>query len=290
VLAGVVARAQAIVAAARGSWAEAKNGFLEAAETFRRHGMVWEEAYTLETWGHALQGGPDRGAANAKLDEARAMLGRPDASRTADGRRSEGRDETVASSRAMFRREGEYWTIASGGRVMRLRDAKGLHYIAHLLAHPGREIFVGALVDLRVTHGRQPASTARGNAAGDLGDAGSILDAKAREQYRGRLRELEGELAEAVQCNDLGRSARLRAEVDAVREQLVSAVGLGGRARRAASHTERMRLMVTKAIKAALVKIRAGDATLGRHLATSIKTGSCCLYDPGPSPTVAWDL
>jgi hypothetical protein len=48
--------------------------------------------------------------------------------------------------------------------------------------------------------------------------------------------------------------------------------------------------MVTKAVKVALAKIRANDPALGRHLSTSIKTGTCCVYDPGPSPAVAWEL
>src|SRR5262249_60607064 len=39
----------------------------------------------------------------------------------------------------VFRREGEYWTIAYGGTAIRLRDTKGLGYIACLLAHPGGE-------------------------------------------------------------------------------------------------------------------------------------------------------
>jgi pimeloyl-ACP methyl ester carboxylesterase len=43
-LAGLVARAEAVVAAARGSWSEAEAQFVKAAETFRRHGMVWQEA------------------------------------------------------------------------------------------------------------------------------------------------------------------------------------------------------------------------------------------------------
>ncbi len=36
-------------------------------------------------------------------------------------------------------REGEYWTVVYGGRVSRVRDAKGLHYLEHLLRHPGQE-------------------------------------------------------------------------------------------------------------------------------------------------------
>src|SRR5262249_33862263 len=39
-----------------------------------------------------------------------------------------------------FRYEGDYWTLAFAGRLCRLRDAKGLHHIAHLLAHPGEHI------------------------------------------------------------------------------------------------------------------------------------------------------
>ena len=190
----------------------------------------------------------------------------------------------------MFRREGDYWTASWRENVVRLRDAKGLHYIAYLLAHPGRPVLASDLA----AAGRGPwsrrAPAAPGGTAVDLGDAGALLDAKARAQYRRRLDELEDELAEAVRFNDTGRAARLRAERESVREQLAGAVGLGGRDRKAASHTERARLMVTKAIKAALAKIRARDAALGRHLATSIKTGTCCAYDPGPQPSVSWEL
>src|SRR5262249_2039658 len=39
----------------------------------------------------------------------------------------------AATTPARFRREGEYWTIAYEGKQLRLRDAKGLQYIADLL-------------------------------------------------------------------------------------------------------------------------------------------------------------
>jgi hypothetical protein len=48
--------------------------------------------------------------------------------------------------------------------------------------------------------------------------------------------------------------------------------------------------MVTKAIKAAIARIGASDASLGRHLATSIKTGHCCAYDPDLVRSVSWRL
>jgi len=47
---------------------------------------------------------------------------------------------------AVFSRHGEYWTLAYGGEVSLLRDAKGLHYLAVLLRSPDEKISVAALV------------------------------------------------------------------------------------------------------------------------------------------------
>src|SRR5262249_57017649 len=111
----------------------------------------------------------------------------------------------------------------------------------------------------------RPDTTAR-----DLGDAGAVLDAKARALYQRRICELREELAEAVRLDDGCTAARLRLELESLRDQLASAVGLGGRNRKTGSHSERARLMVTKAIKAAMTKIRASDASLRRHRATPL--------------------
>jgi non-specific serine/threonine protein kinase len=73
--------------------------------------------------------------------------------------------------------------------------------------------------------------------------------------------------------------------MEAIAEQLAAAVGLGGRDRQAASSSERARSTVTKAVKAALNRIADHHAPLGRHLTTSIKTGTFCSYAPDePSP------
>src|SRR5207247_2809285 len=37
----------------------------------------------------------------------------------------------------VFRREGEYWSITFEGETLRLKDSKGLRYLAELLANPG---------------------------------------------------------------------------------------------------------------------------------------------------------
>jgi hypothetical protein len=170
-----------------------------------------------------------------------------------------------------FRHEGDFWTLAYEGAVCRVKDAKGLHYVAHLLRHPGREFHVLDLIGRGLEPGDQRPETNQGL---------PILDAPAKAAYRERLAELRDELDEAERHNDPGRADRAREEIDALTEQLAGAVGLGGRDRQAASSSERARSTVTKAVKAALNRIADHHSPLGRHLSTSIKTGTFCTYAP----------
>jgi hypothetical protein len=48
--------------------------------------------------------------------------------------------------------------------------------------------------------------------------------------------------------------------------------------------------MVTKAIRAALHKLRDNHQALGHHLATSITTGTFCTYTPDPTAPLSWQL
>jgi hypothetical protein len=60
--------------------------------------------------------------------------------------------------------------------------------------------------------------------------------------------------------------------------------------RSTARSSERSRVMVTKGIKAAIVKIRANRSSLGRHLSTNIKTGHWCVYQPDPDDQITWRI
>ena len=111
----------------------------------------------------------------------------------------------------------------------------------------------------------------------------------AKSAYRSRLGELREELEEAERFNDVGRVQNLRAETDAITQQLRSAIGSGGRDRRSGSYAERARLAVTQCVRASLKKIRAAHPALGHHLSTCVKTGYFCAYDPGPEP-VRWRI
>ena len=196
---------------------------------------------------------------------------------------------------AIFRPEGEYWTMSFAGMTSRLKDARGLHYIAHLLQQPHQEVHVITLItvgaDLREepaeTHSFQDSSLLFDHTEG-CSDAGEILDPQARAAYKQRLSELREELAEAQNFHDLGRSEQLAAEIDFLAHELSSAVGLGGRVRRAGSPAERARVNITRAIKLALRKIGEHHPALGQHLATTIKTGAYCSYTPDVRLPITW--
>lgn len=46
----------------------------------------------------------------------------------------------VARQRNVFRLEGDYWTIVFDGKTVRLRDSRGLRYVAALLRRPGESV------------------------------------------------------------------------------------------------------------------------------------------------------
>src|SRR5439155_22080442 len=62
---------------------------------------------------------------------------------------SEGRTEAQQEAKTtIFRHEGEYWQIVYKGDCIRIRSAKGVLYLRHLLQHPGEHIHVCALAAL----------------------------------------------------------------------------------------------------------------------------------------------
>jgi hypothetical protein len=71
--------------------------------------------------------------------------------------------------------------------------------------------------------------------------------------------------------------------------ELARAVGLGGRDRRAASHAERARLNVTRAIRSAMANLARANPTLGEHLSRTVRTGRYCSYTPDPRAPITWE-
>jgi DNA-binding NarL/FixJ family response regulator len=182
-----------------------------------------------------------------------------------------------SKARHVFRREGDYWTVRYEDAVFRLKDTRGVRYLAQLLYEPSREFHALDLVS--VDRGPTPALA---------GDAGPVLDPQAKAAYKRRLHDLQEELDEAAGWGDRERESRARREMEAITGEIAGAVGLGGRDRRAASVSERARVNVTLAIKGTLTKIRAHAPDLAEHLATTIRTGTFCSYTPDPRAPITW--
>ena len=197
----------------------------------------------------------------------------------------------------LFLKRDDYWMIRYHGHTALLKSTRGLRCLAVLLRNPGREFHVSELV-VSLMQAPIPASgvTARGRlryvgeqlVAAKFSDAGPVLDAQAKAQYKRRLNDLQQELNQAEQFNDFVRGIKAQDEMHAIAQHLASAVGLGGRDRKTASDAERARSAVTKRVKKAVQKIGAAIPSLGHHLTARIKTGYFFSYNPHPDRPVAW--
>jgi hypothetical protein len=269
--------------------------------------LPWEEAETFRYWGRAANAAGDS-RASEKFDAAIEIYRRHGAGQRWIDRVEAERarielpdtaapllDQRPSDNECLFRREGEYWTVGYGGVTCRLKDMKGLGYIAHLIAHPGHRIHV---LDLFAQVGGSAAGTVPSvdlqakdlEVVSDLGDPSEVVDSRARAEYRQRLSELHAELEEAERNNDIGCVERTRNELDSLTDGLRSALGLGGRSRRFTAEAERARGTVSKSIRVSLERIRRSHPKIGDHLSTCIHTGYFCAYLPDPARQPAWRI
>jgi hypothetical protein len=172
----------------------------------------------------------------------------------------------AATAQVALERSGEIWTLRRAGDAVQLRDSKGVRYLAELLRQPGREVHVCQLVALDAD---EPI---------DVGSAGEVLDAPAQRAYRERIEVLRDRLAEAEQRGAVDAAERVRAELEALARELKRGVGLGGRARAAASQVEKARVNVQRRLKDVLERVHESAPRLADELKKSIVTGTYCRY------------
>jgi hypothetical protein len=170
-----------------------------------------------------------------------------------------------------FARRGDEWTIAYGGIVSRLRDRRGLRYLATLLRHPGQTFHCTDLV-------------AMASEATDAGDHVSLAAVPTAKAYRARLTELQDDLDEAGRWNDVGRIEHARTEAEILLEAALR-VACDPSWRSAA---ERARLAVTKGIGSALKRICTVNRDLAAHVSVTVKRGYYCAYRPDPRRFIVW--
>lgn len=279
------------VARAGGDLALARRCLEEAARGWNDVGAPYEAAVARMELGHVLgeEGNEERAA--LEFAAARTLFERAGAVNTASANRAptvQGEPASqvsavtqsaeVPSHQCVFHRAGDYWSITFEGSTIRLRDLKGLRYLARLLSSPGHELHV---LDLVATEaGAQAGGKTPGLSARVGMDAGAFLDREAKESYRRRLGEIEQDLEEAREIGDIERAAQAQREREFLVRELARAVGLGGRDRRATSTAERARASVTRAIRQAMDRIEQHHPALGRHLNSTVRTGTFCTYVP----------
>jgi hypothetical protein len=293
---GALARHLGRLAATLERWEDAAGHFERALAIHTRMGARPLLAHTRHEYGLAQleRGRPeDRERADGMLAEA--LTTAEELGMTVLAERIRGAARSPRLHANVFRKEGEYWTIAFEGSDFRLKDERGLAYIAFLLARPNEQVHALELASADHPAAPERSSPTRLDQAAPatrrlgLGDAGELLDPQAKAAYRQRLADLREELDEAQSWGDPERAATLSAELDFLTRELARAVGLRNQDRTAAAPAERARVSVTKAIKRAGAKIAKHDACLGDHLALTIRTGTFCSYTPGLPGTQTWD-
>ena len=258
------ALARGRVQLAEGNAVAAEERCSEAARMWNEIGAPYEAAVARTVLADALRAGGGQERAALELQAARAILEQIEVAASA------------TTETNVFRREGDYWSVLYDGQTVRVRDLKGMRYLAQLVAHPGREFHA---LDLVAAETGQRTS---------LGDAGEILDERAKAAYRRRLAEIEDDIEQARALEDAGREAQADAERDFLVRELAGAVGLGGRDRRAASASERARSGVTRALRQAIARIGEHHPPLGEHLDRAVRTGTYCAYAPEPGDRPTW--
>jgi len=173
-----------------------------------------------------------------------------------------------APALSAFRKVGSIWQVSYGGADAHLPHAKGLADIARLLSQPGGEMHCTELMGVEAPSAGTPEA----------------IDPEARAAYRRRIADLRAELDEAEARNDFHRAEGARQELETLEEHLAAAFGLGARPRRPGAPEERARSAVTQRIRASIKRIEGALPALGRHLRSSVRTGSFCAYEPEKAP------
>jgi hypothetical protein len=286
------ALARARVRLADGDAAGAEQSSAEAVRLWSEVGAPYETAVarTALADAHAASGSEHRATLERHAAEAAfASLRAPSSMPPPDPGREAAGEARAAVGTGVFRHEGDYWTVVFDGITVHVRDRKGMHHLARLLAAPGHEHHVLDLVAAEHDRaGRPDGSHATDLSRAGLGDAGEMLDARAKEAYRRRLAEIDDDIDQARAVGDAGRAAQADAERDFLVAELARAFGLSGRARRAASASERARVGVTRAVRQAMVRLGEHHQRLGEHLNRTVRTGTYCGYFPDPRTPAHW--
>ena len=168
------AHARGRVRLADGDAAGAEQSLSDAVRLWNEVGAPYEAALARLGLADAHHASGSEQRADLERHAARTILDAIEAAPSVPPARTARTATSSTSSRPrdvnVFRREGDYWTVIFDGHTVRVRDLKGMHYLARLLADPGREFHVLDLVAAetgsvaRSTAARRPACRVRRSA------------------------------------------------------------------------------------------------------------------------------
>ncbi|MBF6240129.1 AAA family ATPase [Nocardia otitidiscaviarum] len=173
----------------------------------------------------------------------------------------------------VFRLADGVWTLRFAEKTAHLPDIKGLRDLHTLIANPGHDI---SSMELLTGTGTAAATA---SAARGLG-ADTVLDERAKAEFRRRLQRLDEEIDRATARSDDDRAAEMDTERAALLDELRRAAGLGGRSRRLGDDAERARKTVSARIRDALRRLDHAHPELAEHLRACVSLGLVCRYQP----------
>ncbi|MDQ3990638.1 MAG: hypothetical protein M3291_15890, partial [Actinomycetota bacterium] len=255
-----------LLCSALGRPSEARHWLQLALITHQRLGARAWEAETCAAL--AALGGDD---APRHAGRVRALARELNLAAVAAALDSERTAAAIREDRVELRRDGDMWHVSFRGRSAYLRDSKGLHDLATLLARPG--VDVPAL---------ELAAGASNDSPPTTGESQPVLDRTALLAYRHRIDELDVELSDAQRAQDLGRERRAVDEREQLLTELRRATRPGGASRTLGpTAAERARKAVSGRIRDAIRHIQNIQPDLGAHLDRTVRTGNTCRYDRG---------
>ena len=200
---------------------------------------------------------------------------------------------------AFHRTRAGTWMIFFEGRpCVPFQDSQGLRYLKHLLLEQGKTLSaveLSALVNQPDESTEQQVATVllarddeeQENDAESLqmtfgGDAGEVIDEKARNVYRRQIQKLTDQLDEAQEFGDVERAEKIREEIKFLTRELRASVRPDGRPRRDKSTAKRAYDAVNKALKKTQDDLTQHCPDLGKHLTNSLKyvRGDGWIYQP----------
>jgi tetratricopeptide (TPR) repeat protein len=244
-----------------------------AAAANQRLGNRPAEALALAEWAETAAQSGDRSRARALWSEA-IDLGTSLGMTARVDRWARRRDEVRSPSPSPVGRlskRGAIWTFSIAGADIVTPDSVGLGHLASLIANAPNSVSVNELT----------------GASSDPSEQ-EVLDPVALGDYRRRLRELEEDMAEADAFADVERSARARAEFDAVLDTIRRQLRPDGTSRRFGGQSERARSAVQKAIRRAIDRVGETSPELADALRASVSTGFECRFVPVDSLPSTW--